>query len=260
MIPVNDLIELFQKMYNDHWKYEWGKAEVGCVDCSGAFTYAGKLFDVNYPHGSNAIARKCIVGKMLPISEAKPGMVAFKVRLPDEKGYALPAKYASSPDQNDYYHVGLVDTDPRYVLNAKGTNSGFCRDELSRKNGWDCVAFLKYVDYGEEEKTMMATVVLPSGASGNSVNLREGPSLGQDIIARVPVGASVEVIQDKGQWCEIGYSGKVGWMMSNYLEYTGQAGESGGDVISDAERLMIEEALGKIDEQIEVIRSALGRG
>lgn len=259
-ISVNDLIKLFQKMYSGHWPYVWGKAEEGCVDCSGAFTYAFEQFGISCPHGSNAMARRFTVGPMRPLSEAKPGMVAFKVRVPGEKGYDLPEKYKSGTDLNDYYHVGLVDSDSRYVLNAKGTNYGFCRDKLSRENGWDCVAYLKYVKYDEEEKTMTATVVLPSGTSGNSVNLREGPSTGQDIICRVPVGTTVEVIQDSGQWCEIGYSGKVGWMMANYLEYAGQAGESGGDVITDAERVTIDEALSKIEEQIEVIRSTLGRG
>lgn len=259
-ISVSDLISLFQKMYSEHWSYVWGKAEEGCVDCSGAFTYAFEQFGISCPHGSNAMARQFVVGSMLPISEAKPGMVAFKVRVPGEKDYDLKDKYKSGTDLNDYYHVGLVDEDPRYVLNAKGKDYGFCRDRLSRENGWDCVAHLKHVKYGEEEKTMTATVVLPSGASGHTVNLREEPNVGQNIIAKVPVGSTVEIIQDSGQWCEIGYSGKVGWMMANYLEYAGQAGESGGDVITNAERVTIDEALSKIEEQIEVIRSTLGRG
>lgn len=258
-IPANDLIELFQKMYSEHWPYIWGKAEEGCVDCSGAFTYAFKQFGISCPHGSNAMARRFTVGPMRPLSESKPGMVAFKVRVPGEKGYDLPDKYKSGTDLNDYYHVGLVDTDPKFVLNAKGTDYGFCRDRLGREDGWDCVAYLKYVKYNEEEKTMTATVVLPTGASGRTVNLREEPSVGKNVIAKVPVGSTVEVKQDAGQWCEIDYSGKVGWMMSNYLEYAGQDGES-GDVLTEAERAAIDEALSQMEEQIETIRSTLGRG
>ena len=133
MIPVKSLIELFQTMYREHWRYEWGQHREGCVDCSGAFVYAFEQFGRSLPNGSNAIARGYIVGKMLPVSQAKPGMAAFKAKDPGEEGYALPEKYRKGPDLRDYYHIGLVDEDPRYVLNAKGTNYGFCKDKLTEK-------------------------------------------------------------------------------------------------------------------------------
>ena len=260
VIPVNGLIQLFQQMHREHWAYVWGKAEKGTVDCSGAFVYAGNHWGVNFPHGSNAIARKCIVGAMLPISEARPGMAAFKARVPGEKDYALPEKYTQGADLNDYYHIGLVDDDGKHVLNAKGTASGFCRDELSRKNGWDCVAYLTDVDYGEAVPMPdnMAKVALPAGASGTTVNMRKDNTKSADIVARVPVGSEVRVINDAGEWCYIGYGDKVGWMMSNYLEYDGQDGESGA--ISEEDRAAIEAALKQIEAAAETIGSILGRG
>ena len=260
-IPVGGLIQLFQQMHREHWAYVWGKAEKGTVDCSGAFVYAGRHWGVSYPHGSNAIARKCIVGAMLPISEARPGMAAFKARVPGEKDYALPEKYTQGADLSDYYHIGLVDDDGKHVLNAKGTSYGFCRDELSRKNGWDCVAYLTDVDYGEVipvEQTKMARVVLPAGATGTTVNLRKDSAKTADIVARVPVGSEVRVINDAGEWCYIGYGDKIGWMMSNYLEYAGQDGESGA--ISEEDRAAIEAALKQIEAATETIGSILGRG
>ena len=256
MVPVKKLIELFQKMYREHWKYEWGKAEEGCVDCSGAFVYAFRQFGISFPHGSNAIARKYTVGGLLPVSQAKPGMVAFKAHPPGEKGYNLPEKYKSSGDLNDYYHVGLVDDDPAFVLNAKGTSYGFCRDKIS--SGWDCVAYLKNVDY-EEEKPVNATVVLPSGANGSTVNLRKSASTASEILAKVPVGALVRVLDDQGTWCNIRYGRWEGWMMSNYLEYVDQGGESEGG-ISEVERSRINNALRNIEEAAALISSIIGRG
>lgn len=260
MILSADLINLFRRMYAEHWKYVWGKAEEGCVDCSGAFTYAGSVLGASFPHGSNAIARKCIVGSMLPISEARPGMAAFKARVPGEKDYALPDKYTRGADLNDYYHIGLVDDDGKHVLNAKGTNYGFCRDELSRKNGWDCVAYLTDVDYGEAVpvETKFARVVLPAGASGTTVNMRESNTKSSAVVARVPVGSEVRIISDAGEWCGIGYGDKNGWMMSNYLEYPNQDGES--ESISAADREAIEAALKAIEAATETIGSILGRG
>lgn len=263
-IPVNDLISLFQTMYREHWKYVANKAEKGCVDCSGAFKYAYETFGLSIPHGSNAIARKYIVGKMLPISEAKPGMAAFKVKVPGEEGYDLPDKYKSGNDVNDYYHIGLVDEDPKYVLNAKGKDYGFSRDALTAKNGWDCVAFLKNVDYGEEEQRVpdgtevMATVVLPHGASGSTVNMREGPGRDNGIIAKIPVGSEVCVTEDKGEWCKITWNGKHGWMMSNYIEYAGQGGES--ETLTDDELDKIVCALKAIESSTEAIWNIIVRG
>ncbi len=78
---------------------------------------------------------------------------------------------------------------------------------------------------------MTATVVLPTGASGNTVNMRDKPSRQGGIIAKVPVGSAVEILFDQGQWMQIEYQGKSGYMMSDYLEY-GQGGESGTEMLS----------------------------
>lgn len=270
-IPVNSLISIFQKMYKEHWDYIWGAAKEGCVDCSGAFDYAfAKLNGMNYPHGSNSIARRFIVGNLLPISEAKPGMAAFKMHAPGENGYDLPDKFlpgggSANGDFNDYYHIGLVDEDTHWVLNAKGTKYGFCRDKLTTGNGWDCVAYLKGVDYDnsaeEKGETIMqeAHVVLPSGASGSTVNLRKTDTTSGTIIAKVPVGSAVTVEVDLGQWCKVTYNGKTGYMMSNYIEYNGQSDETDG-LIGPEDLQKIDAALKEIERQIDAIGAIVGRG
>ena len=268
-IKAEDLIKLFQRMYKERWPYVWGSATEGCVDCSGAFDYAfRKLKGIDYPHGSNSIARGFIAGKLLPIDQAKPGMAALKMYAPGEKGYDLPEKFlpgkgSCNGDLNDYYHIGLIDDDPNWVLNAKGTKYGFCRDGL-KNNGWDFVAYLKGVDYNNsaEEKgeiTMQdAHVVLPSGANGGTVNLRKTASVNSAVITKVPVGSQVSVEADLGQWCRIAYNNKAGYMMSNYIEYDGQADET--NALTDAERETIDKALREIEKQIDVIGSIIGRG
>lgn len=267
MILVAALIALFQVMYREHWRYEWGHAEKGCVDCSGALVYAYReLIGKSLPHGSNAIARKWTVGGMLPLSMACPGMAAFKVKQPGEDGYDLPERYRQggssyTGDLSDYYHIGLVDEDPRYVLNAKGTKQGFCRDALTAANGWDFVAYLKGVEYPKtdgEVVNMEAKVVLPSGATGDTVNMRQKSEKSAPIVARVPVGSSVEVMIDQGNWCRIEWNGQQGWMMSNYLEYVGQDGESNSLTPDETER--INTALKQIEDAVEIIGNIVGRG
>lgn len=271
MVKVSDLVRLFQTMYREHWPYEWGAARKGCVDCSGAFVYAFEtLHGINLPHGSNSIARRFVIGGLLPVEKAKPGMAAFKARQPGEKGYDLPDKFkpggsSFNGDLNDYYHIGLVDEDTNYVLNAKGTNYGFCRDKLTEENGWDYVAYLKGVDYGdsaEKEKgdipMQEAKVVLPSGARGDTVNLRESTSTSSRVIIKVPVGKIVVIEEDLGLWCKIVYAGNKGYMMSNYLEYIGQPDETG--TLSWEQQEKIDNALKEIERQIEIIGSIVGRG
>lgn len=75
-IPASSLIDLFERMYVERWSYVLGSAKTGEVDCSGAFVWAYKQFDLSIAHGSNAIARSYVEG-LLPVSEARPGMAAF---------------------------------------------------------------------------------------------------------------------------------------------------------------------------------------
>ena len=182
MIAGKALLADFQAMLRDRWGYipatagekwtqqmqdastndmvkRYGQQWVGhrVADCSGAFVWAYRQHGQSIYHGSNRIARG-YVAKLLPVSEAKPGMAAFKARAPGEQLYDLPAQYRQggkyyNGDLNDYYHIGLMDDDPRYVLNSQSTSRGFQRSKLA--DGWDAVACLKAVDYeeGGEEMT-----------------------------------------------------------------------------------------------------------
>ena len=119
---------------------------------------------------------------------------------------------------------------------------------------------------GKGETDMeQAKVVLPSGASGSTVNMRKQPSKSAELREQVPVGSTVEVIEDQGQWCKVAYDGKRGWMMSNYLEYLNQDGQpdtdANGVVTLTAEEVMaISAALTTAQNIIDTIGSIIGRG
>lgn len=211
MVKPQDLISVFQTMLREHWAYKWGSHEKGCVDCAGAFKYAFSLFGVSFASGSNTIARRYIVGELLPVSQAAPGMAAFKVR-PWAKSQEGNSWYNKPP--GDIYHIGLVDDNPAYVLNAKSEKSGFSRDKIS---SWAYVAYLKKVDYGEKQKMETMKVTLPAGVKGSTVNFRKQPSMQADIIEQIPVGSAVEVLDASGEWKKIQYQGRDGWMLAKYL-------------------------------------------
>lgn len=223
-IPVDKLISLFQQMYKEHWTYIWGAARRGCVDCSGAFVWAYEQFGRSIPHGSNAIARNH-VRALLPVSKAEPGMAAFKYREPGQANYSLPDKYKGSGDLRDYYHIGLVDTDGKHVLNAQGTQAGFTRTALSK---WGCVGYLNAVDYdkGGGKPMQDYTVTAPDG---NPVKLREQPKKDpNNVICKINCGTLVHAEPPVNGWQEVHYGDTAGYMMTQFLKPVTSGDSAGG--------------------------------
>lgn len=231
MIRSDDLIALFQLMYAEHWKYEWGAAMRGVVDCSGAFVYAFSQLGGSIYHGSNTIARKYVGAfQKTPV----PGFAAFKWKKTDT------AKY---PDgRGDFYHIGLVDSDGEYVLNAKGTKAGFCRDKA---DGWHSFAPLLGVTYpttgsaggppfpaepgradGDKGEAWSVTEY-PAAVkvSSGRLNMRSGPGTEHSIVERLPNGTPLVVIAEfdtdgdgKADWAFVDEDGVQGYVSTAYIE------------------------------------------
>lgn len=219
MIPADGLIAMFNRMYREKWAYKWGAAQTGCVDCAGAFVWAYRQYGQSIYHGSNRIARRYIV-ELLPISQARPGMAAFKVRKPGTEYYDLKAEYKPGGEYyngnvDDFYHIGLVDTDTRYVLNAQSTKTGFVRSEISQN--WAYVARLKAVEYPDTEGNM-SDIKYVWAPTGDSVYLRPRASTNANYICKVPIGSQVEVLGTTSTgWSGVRYGEKTGYMMNQFL-------------------------------------------
>lgn len=196
-----------------------------------------------------------------------------------------PAKYRGDGIGNAS-HIGIYTGTRQGAIHSSETRACVAESRFSGKSirgGWNRVGLWREISYstginaalvhdpGTEEKgdRKMATaiVALPAMARGNDVNLREGPGRNYGIKMHVPVGAEVQVIEDQGQWCQIGYGNVTGWMMANYLEYPGQAGEASGEGLSIEDHTKIDRALSEaeamliqIQEKLETIGSIVGRG
>lgn len=231
MIKASELINLFQRMLDEHWAYEPGAAREGCVDCSGAFVWAYKQLSASIEHGSNSIAH-LRVGEYVPVSEAKPGYAVFKLRewREDDSGNRW---FDQQP--GDCYHIGLMGRDGR-VLNAQSTKTGFVASPASQN--WAFAAPLKAVGYSdnvEGAETMFgnATVNITSGY----LNIREGASARSKVIAKAENGARVNIIREAGGtgWVfGVLESGEAGYMSSEYLvedapPESGDQGETSGE-------------------------------
>lgn len=105
----------------------------GECDCIGLIIGAVRLMGETWTgtHGSNYAARYHMAG-FGPVTSAGAlavGNIVFKARRPVEAKYALPARYSNHPDQNDYYHVGVVTSiDPLEITHCTGVPGGIKRD------------------------------------------------------------------------------------------------------------------------------------
>ena len=224
----HDLITHFERMWRENWKYNWGSAETGKVDCAGAFVWAYRQHGKSIYHGSNRIQRTEIL-EMLPIDRWEPGMAAFKCRMPGDRLYALPDGYKPggkhhNGDLADYYHIGLVGYDGK-VLNAQSKNTGFVKSKLD--SSWCGVARLKQATYEEKESGQMATI---KTADGNPVNLRGDPSTKNAYLHKLASGAAVEVLEkavnDAGEeWAKVKAGNMTGYVMAKYLEGAAEEAE-----------------------------------
>ena len=185
-------------------------------------------------------------------------------------------------------HIGIKTGRGKGAIHSSSTRQCVAESEFHDKTikggGWNTVGLHPWFDYGErinrilaetisgggqEEEPMAykkATVVLPDGARGSTVNLRKADNKNADLVARVPVGSTVAITEDRGEWCAIMYDGKAGFMMANYLEYDGQGGESGDAEVSltAEEYAIVNDALTKLEktvtEAVDLIGSIIGRG
>lgn len=282
-IAVRDFVAKVMEIVAEEPEYQLGHDGThGKCDCIGLPIGGKRRAGGSWRgiHGTNYAVRAELVGgiqRIVGSGDLQIGEVVFKARKPTDAKYALPDRYKPggeyyNGDLLDYYHVGVVVsvhpmriwhmTTPKPKLNNSIANWGW----HGRLKGIDYV-WIRNTDEKEVRKMATAIVALPAMARGNDVNLREGPGRNYGIKMHVPVGAEVQVIEDQGQWCQIGYGNVTGWMMANYLEYPGQAGEASGEGLSIEDHTKIDRALSEaeamliqIQEKLETIGSIVGRG
>ncbi len=197
----------------------------GC-DCIGlikeAYTLAGGRW--NAGTGSNASARYMMQG--LEIANAgtlAEGMVVYKLRPPGDPGWRLPDTYRGHPDQNDYYHIGVVVTvHPLQILHCTTVQGGKKVD--SSVGDWKKCGFLKGVDRTMAPISRDGWKMVDYGReitseNGGNVNLRSGPGTNYSVVKSLKVGTEVEVRYEVDEtWAQVYTGGVEGYVMRKYLK------------------------------------------
>lgn len=221
MISLSSFLDAIQENVSRITRYQSaGDGTGGGCDCIGliigAIRLAGGTW--NGTHGSNWAARN-EMRTLGFITTPYLGEIVYKAKEPGQDGYDLPAKYQSSGDLLDYYHVGVVTSvNPLTITHCTSVAGGIKRDD--KLGQWRFGGELKLVDYGESDEPMetlyQATV---TAVSGRTVNLRANPSEKARVLKSVPVGSVVDVLDDSTDpnWAWISWNGIQGWMMSKFL-------------------------------------------
>ena len=114
---------------------------------------------------------------------------------------------------------------PSYDAKVLGIyyNGATCRI-LEEQNGWYLVEIDGMLGYFKEEFVQRSgggvSYAYAAASSGRTVNFREGPSMNETVLARVPLGQVVEVLLKGSQFWYVRYEGMLGFMASSYLRET----------------------------------------
>ncbi len=228
----------------------------GECDCIGLIIGAIRLCGESWRgiHGTNYAARNEMRSllRMADASELALGDLVYKAREPGQSGYALPSRYASSSDQKDYYHVGVVTgLEPLEITHCTSVPGAIRRD--SKLGQWRYAGRLIMVglpETGDDEKE-----VIPMNANykvtGGSLNMRYKPSKSEAKIAAIPDGQEVyAVASETPGWMKVTYNGQTGYCMAEYLVPLGDTGDGDEDThmlaILDEIAALVEKARGML--------------
>lgn len=189
---------------------------LGGCDCIGLIIGAIRLLGEawNGTHGSNYTARYEMreLKSISCAADLKPGDLCFKARKKGDKGYALPSRYQSYTDTQDYYHVGVVmSASPLEIWHC--SDGGMHRD--TALGAWRFAGALSRV----EEEVFLSCMAVVTSANGGSVNLREKADTRSKRLLSVPCGAQVQLLSlVNDEWARVCVSGQEGYMMRTFLQ------------------------------------------
>lgn len=222
---------------------EPGDGSDGTCDCIGLIIGAIRRMGLKWTgiHGSNWAARKEFV-KLEPINsvaDLEVGDVVLKGCPPTKKGWDLPARYRSggryyNGDLTDYYHAGVVDSvNPLQIRHMASKMTIDTKLDHNKNSVWNYHGKLKILANaagGITTETSSAVQDVPTSGchavvvanKGGTVNLRKKPTTAVwNILKRVPIGTTVEIITPGETWATIKYGNTTGYMMAEFLDIIG---------------------------------------
>lgn len=236
MIGVREFLAKVEEIAAEEPGYQLGHyGQDNLCDCIGLIIGAIRRAGGQWRglHGSNYAARSEIVklGKITGTGDLTAGELVFKAREPGTGGYDLPDRYlpggqSYNGDLKDYYHVGVVIS--VYPLRIRHMTKP--QPKMDATIGkWEYHGWPKKISKEEQaqegEKMNLGLVVIYGGATDQPVHMRSAGSRASAIIADIPQGSVAELIEGGGAWNRVKWSGKIGYVMSEFVHPESADGE-----------------------------------
>ena len=115
------------------------------------------------------------------------------------------------------------------VLDASGT---WTRVMYNNQTGYVMSSYLKITLEGSGSSGTTERVATVTLSNRNDIlNLRKDPSTSSAVLAKLPHGTELAVVEDGSSWTRVLYQGITGYVMNTYVTFSGQA-QSGTDTES----------------------------
>ena len=208
----------------------------GLSDCigyvMGALALEGQKW--NGTHGSNYAARYRTknLHRVTNANQLKLGELVYKHNEPGTEAWrkSFPKEtYKGHPDQNDYYHVGVVTSvNPLEISHCSG--GGMHYDK--QLGYWDYAGNCSLVDYGSapsvkpiEDDAAKSAVTGPCTAyvdvpNDTTVNIRSSASISSRVLTKANEGTKLDVLSVSGSWAKVNYSFEkvgTGYIMRKFI-------------------------------------------
>lgn len=181
---------------------------------------SGEWVEVKMPSGKTGWAANWLLNRPSQSTSALSSVDNLRIRKGPGTGYGI----------TGYLAKGQSAT-------VQEKSGEWTRISSSSGNGWVSSQFLEMAQAGgnkqQDEKASSLTAVWKT-VNADVLNVRTSPSSTSGIAGKLNNGAKVEVIQNKNGWSEISFSGKKGWVSSEFLTSSGtgqQSSETGGGMI-----------------------------
>lgn len=140
-----------------------------------------------------------------------------------------PEKYRKD-GRGNAKHIGIYVGRGDGAIHSSESRGGVCYSVFNGKSingGWNRVGLWAQLSYGDKidqeltgsqgggGKSMMKALV--TADQGKTVNMRANPSKDARVLAQIPIGELVDMIEEGSEWSSITYNGREGWMMSMFL-------------------------------------------
>lgn len=210
---LNELISMYPQYVSQSKNGRWlGKT---CYDCASFVRFAMKQVGVSMVSGATSQWKKTKWTVKGTIDQLPKDQVACLYR------------WTGSVMQHTGIYLGNG-----YVIDARGSSSGVIKTKLESYpwSHWGqpqgLISGSSNTDNTKIEVITVSYQAKVVASSGTTVRMRSAPSKDAATIVAIPLGTTVEVVEEAQGWSGIMYENQKGYMMSEFLEKIGTGGET----------------------------------